>query len=65
MWKDAEDYSSHTPGLCCMQVDLPHDGPFLFTSDQFHVKENYTRQIPQGESHLTDISLQKASCGTL
>ncbi|MCJ1300690.1 hypothetical protein MMC08_003487 [Hypocenomyce scalaris] len=38
----------HTAGLCCMQVDLPKDGTFLFTGDQFHVKENYTKKIPQG-----------------
>ena len=40
---------SHTEGLCCMQVDLEGDGSFLFTSDQFHVKENYTKKIPQGK----------------
>lgn len=34
-----------------MQVDLPKDGPFLFTGDQFHVKENYTKEIPQGMCH--------------
>ncbi|RVX74086.1 hypothetical protein B0A52_01918 [Exophiala mesophila] len=38
----------HTPGLCCLQVDLPESGTFLFTGDQFHVKENYTLKIPQG-----------------
>ena len=40
---------SHTAGLCCMQVDLEKDGTFVFTSDQFHVKENYTKRQPQGD----------------
>ncbi|OQV09145.1 hypothetical protein CLAIMM_13308 [Cladophialophora immunda] len=38
----------HTAGLCCMQVDLKDEGTFVFTGDQFHVKENYTRRQPQG-----------------
>ena len=31
-----------------MQVDLLGAGTFLFTSDQFQVKENYTKRQPQG-----------------
>ncbi|KAL6249423.1 hypothetical protein RBB50_003276 [Rhinocladiella similis] len=38
----------HTPGLCCLQVDLQNSGTWVFTGDQFHVKENYTKKIPQG-----------------
>ncbi len=38
-----------------MQVDLPQEGTFLFTGDQFHVKENYNKEQPQGM--LLDRSL--------
>ncbi|XHG01987.1 hypothetical protein AWENTII_005352 [Aspergillus wentii] len=38
----------HTPGLCIMQVNLQYDGTFIWTSDQFHVKENYELAHPQG-----------------
>lgn len=38
----------HTPGLCVMQLNLETDGTFIFTSDQFHVKENHTLRQPQG-----------------
>ncbi|PVH68002.1 metallo-beta-lactamase superfamily protein [Cadophora sp. DSE1049] len=38
----------HTPGLCIMQVNLQKDGVFIFTTDQFHVKENHTLKQPQG-----------------
>ncbi|KAM0749214.1 Metallo-hydrolase/oxidoreductase [Meredithblackwellia eburnea MCA 4105] len=31
----------HTPGLIGLQLNLNKDGPFIFTSDHFHVKENY------------------------
>ena len=31
----------HTPGLCIMQVNLQHDGTFIWTTDQYHVRENY------------------------
>lgn len=31
----------HTDGLCGMQLNLPRDGTYIFTSDMFHVKENY------------------------
>lgn len=42
------DDTRHTAGLCCMQVDLQDSGTFVFTSDQFHVKENHTKRQPQG-----------------
>ncbi|KAH8802487.1 beta-lactamase-like protein [Xylogone sp. PMI_703] len=38
----------HTPGLCIMQINLEKDGTFIWTSDQFHVAENYTLAHPQG-----------------
>jgi len=38
----------HTPGLIGLQVNLPNDGTFIFTSDHFHVLENYTTGVPQG-----------------
>ncbi|KAJ5698169.1 hypothetical protein N7462_000174 [Penicillium macrosclerotiorum] len=31
----------HTPGLCIMQVSLPFDGTFIWTTDQYHVRENF------------------------
>lgn len=38
----------HTPGLCIMQVNLEKDGTFIWTTDQFHVTENYDFGHPQG-----------------
>ncbi|KAH8595054.1 metallo-beta-lactamase superfamily protein [Bisporella sp. PMI_857] len=38
----------HTPGLCAMQVNLEKDGTFIFTTDQFHITENYEAGEPQG-----------------
>ncbi|KAL2003823.1 hypothetical protein VTN02DRAFT_2040 [Thermoascus thermophilus] len=38
----------HTPGLCIMQVNLEHDGTFIWTTDQFHIAENYTQAHPHG-----------------
>ncbi|KAK3699119.1 hypothetical protein LTR37_016593 [Vermiconidia calcicola] len=38
----------HTPGLCIMQVNMPDSGTWIFTTDQYHVKENYESDIPQG-----------------
>lgn len=38
----------HTPGLCMMQVNLKQDGTFIWTSDQFHVKDNYESEHPHG-----------------
>lgn len=31
-----------------MQVNLWRDGTFIWTSDQFHVKENYEDEAPHG-----------------
>ncbi|KAL3486079.1 beta-lactamase-like protein [Aspergillus germanicus] len=31
----------HTPGLCIMQVNLVQDGTFIWTTDQYHIRENY------------------------
>jgi glyoxylase-like metal-dependent hydrolase (beta-lactamase superfamily II) len=38
----------HTPGLCVMQVNMPKTGTWVFTSDQYHVKENFQDDVPQG-----------------
>ncbi|PNS14202.1 hypothetical protein CAC42_6715 [Sphaceloma murrayae] len=38
----------HTEGLCGMQVNLPDSGAFLFTSDMYHVIENWRDDVPQG-----------------
>ncbi|PSK34260.1 hypothetical protein B9Z65_8586 [Elsinoe australis] len=38
----------HTEGLCGMQVNLPDSGAFLFTSDMYHVIENWRDNVPQG-----------------
>lgn len=38
----------HTPGLCIMQVNLEKDGTFIWTTDQFHVVENYELGHPHG-----------------
>ncbi|EAS34525.3 metallo-beta-lactamase superfamily protein [Coccidioides immitis RS] len=38
----------HTPGLCVMQVNLEKDGTFIFTTDQFHIAENYEMAHPHG-----------------
>ena len=38
----------HTPGLCIMQVNLAQDGTFIWTTDQFHVRENYENNQAQG-----------------
>lgn len=38
----------HTPGLCILQVNLPESGTWIFTTDQYHVKENYEASVPQG-----------------
>lgn len=38
----------HTPGLCILQLNLQNSGTFIFTTDQFHVKENYESGVPQG-----------------
>ncbi len=38
----------HTPGLVVMQVNLAKDGTFIWTTDQFHVAENYELTHPHG-----------------
>lgn len=38
----------HTPGLCIMQVNMPESGTWIFTTDQYHVHENYEASHPQG-----------------
>lgn len=38
----------HTPGLCIMQVNLDKDGTFIFTTDQYIVKENFLLRQPLG-----------------
>lgn len=38
----------HTPGLVIMQVNLPQDGTFIWTTDQFHIAENYDLSHPHG-----------------
>lgn len=38
----------HTPGLCGLQINLEKDGTFIWTTDQFHVKENYEIGHPHG-----------------
>lgn len=31
----------HTPGLRIMQVNLKKDGVYIWTTDQYHIRENY------------------------
>ncbi|EME78472.1 uncharacterized protein MYCFIDRAFT_36838 [Pseudocercospora fijiensis CIRAD86] len=38
----------HTPGLMIMQVNLRESGTWIFTTDQYHVHENYEADVPQG-----------------
>jgi glyoxylase-like metal-dependent hydrolase (beta-lactamase superfamily II) len=38
----------HTPALMGLQIELANAGPFLLTSDQFHVRENYEGPQPLG-----------------
>ncbi|KAJ5668452.1 uncharacterized protein N7477_007022 [Penicillium maclennaniae] len=38
----------HTPGLCIMQVNLAADGTFIWTTDQYHVRENYESNWAHG-----------------
>ncbi|CAG8157825.1 unnamed protein product [Penicillium olsonii] len=38
----------HTPGLCILQLNLQNSGAWVFTSDQYHVEENYHASHPQG-----------------
>jgi len=38
----------HTPGLCILQVNMLESGTWIFTTDQYHVRENYEDSHPQG-----------------
>ncbi|KAH4110217.1 hypothetical protein HBH46_019430 [Parastagonospora nodorum] len=38
----------HTPGLSILQLNLKNSGTWIFTSDQYHVKENFENDVPQG-----------------
>ncbi|KIW63929.1 hypothetical protein PV04_08893 [Phialophora macrospora] len=38
----------HTPGLCIMQVNLEGSGTWIWTTDQFHIAENYELSHPHG-----------------
>ena len=38
----------HTPGLCILQVNLAESGTWIFTTDQYHIRENYEANYPQG-----------------
>ncbi|KAK5012879.1 hypothetical protein LTR16_004599 [Cryomyces antarcticus] len=38
----------HTPGLCIMQVNLQDSGTCIFTTDMYHVYENFDSSHPQG-----------------
>lgn len=40
--------AGHTPGLCILQVNMPQSGTWIFTSDMYHVWENYEQSVPQG-----------------
>ncbi|KAK6438049.1 hypothetical protein LTR95_005759 [Oleoguttula sp. CCFEE 5521] len=65
----------HTPGLCIMQVNLRESGTWIFTTDQYHVEENFYASVPQGwlardhddwvRSHQMIKGLQKRTNGTM
>jgi len=38
----------HTPGLVIMQVNLEKSGTWIWTTDQFHIAENYELSHPHG-----------------
>jgi len=38
----------HTPGLCILQINLANSGTWIFTTDMYHVCENYEANLPQG-----------------
>lgn len=46
----------HTPGSLMMELSLAKAGAVLLTSDLFHVKENYEKNIPQGGPLIRDYS---------
>jgi len=45
---DIRHAPGHTPGLCILQVNLRNSGTWIFTTDQYHVHENYYQSVPQG-----------------
>ncbi|KAH7124075.1 beta-lactamase-like protein [Dendryphion nanum] len=63
----------HTPGLSILQLNLRESGTWIFTSDQYHVRENYRDSVPQGwlardheawvRSHQMIRGLQKRTGG--
>lgn len=38
----------HTEGLCGIQINLKNSGTWVFTSDHYHVRENFEQGITQG-----------------
>lgn len=38
----------HTPGLSILQVNMVESGTWIFTTDQYHVRENWEDEMPQG-----------------
>jgi phosphoribosyl 1,2-cyclic phosphodiesterase len=40
--------SGHTPGLSIMVVNIKDSGTWIFTTDQYHIKENEEGSHPQG-----------------
>lgn len=38
----------HTPGLCILQVNLARKGTFIWTTDQYHVRENFEHNHSHG-----------------
>ena len=50
----------HTPGLSIMQVNLENSGSWIFTSDQYHISENFDRSRPQGYLLRDDDAWRKS-----
>lgn len=38
----------HTPGLCILQINLAKSGAFIWTTDQYHIKENFENNHEHG-----------------
>lgn len=38
----------HTPGLSILVVTLQESGTWIFTSDQYHIRENYENSVSPG-----------------
>lgn len=38
----------HTPGLSILQMNLRESGTWVFTTDMYHVRENWEDEVPQG-----------------